>query len=117
MTPLSAWEFGARASELADALGAEDLQALGRLAVAGGILPPGTDLASAAVSFTAATAGASYSPLDRQVIVRAEGTGSAASRKHALLTHECVHAIRTSLRLRPCCSPGPQLDARAAFAT
>ncbi|HEX7177562.1 MAG TPA: hypothetical protein VF240_20050 [Pyrinomonadaceae bacterium] len=94
MTPLSAWEFGTRAAELADALGAEDLQTLGRLAVAGGILPPGTDLAATAVGFTAATAGAFYSPLDRQVIVRAEGTGSAAAKKHALLTHEFVHALQ-----------------------
>ena len=75
-------------------LGAEDLQTLGRLAVAGGILPPGTDLAATAVGFTAAAAGASYSPLDRQVIVRAEGTGSAAAKKHALLTHEFVHALQ-----------------------
>ena len=94
MTPLSSWEFGARTAELADALGAEDLQSLGRLAVAGGILPQGTDLASVAVGFTATTAGASYSPLDRQVIVRAEASGLAAAKKHALLTHEFVHALQ-----------------------
>src|ERR1041385_9394255 len=61
MTELSGWEYGTRTKEIADVLGTEDLKALSRLAVAGGMLPEGTDLASLAVSFTAATAGATRS--------------------------------------------------------
>jgi hypothetical protein len=72
MTELSGWEYGTRTKEIADVLGTDDLKALSRLAVAGGMLPEGTDLASLAVSFTAATAGATYSPLDKQVLLVSE---------------------------------------------
>src|SRR5919202_4598281 len=91
MTELSGWEYGTRTREIADVLGTEDLKALSRLAVAGGMLPEGTDLASLAVSFTAATAGATYSPLDKQVLLVAERGGV---RDQGLLTHEFVHALQ-----------------------
>jgi hypothetical protein len=92
VTELSGWEYGTRTKEIADVLGTEDLKALSRLAVAGGMLPEGTDLASLAVSFTAATAGATYSPLDKQVLVVSEdGRGF---RDEGLLAHEYVHALQ-----------------------
>jgi len=92
MTELSGWEYGTRTKEIADVLGTEDLKALSRLAVAGGMLPEGTDLASLAVSFTAATAGATYSPLDKQVLLVSEdGRGF---RDEGLLAHEFVHALQ-----------------------
>jgi hypothetical protein len=72
-------------------LGTDDLKALGGLAVAGGMLPEGTDLAALAVSFTAATAGATYSPLDKQVLLVSERGGP---RDTGLLTHEFVHALQ-----------------------
>jgi hypothetical protein len=74
MTELSGWEYGTRTKEIADVLATDDLKALSRLAVAGGMLPEGTDLASLAVSFTAATAGATYSPLDKQVLLVSDDT-------------------------------------------
>ena len=74
-------------------LGTDDLKSLSRLAVAGGMLPEGTDLASLAVSFTAATAGATYSPLDKQILLVSEGP-KAAFRDEGLLTHELVHALQ-----------------------
>ncbi|HKR01647.1 MAG TPA: hypothetical protein VJT09_13290, partial [Pyrinomonadaceae bacterium] len=43
MSELSGWEYGTRASEMAQVLGGEELRALGRLAGAGGVLPEGTD--------------------------------------------------------------------------
>ena len=92
MTELSGWEYGTRTKEIADALGTEDLKALSRLAVAGGMLPEGTDLASLAVSFTAATAGATYSPLDKQVLLVAEDPKG--FRDEGLLAHEFVHALQ-----------------------
>jgi hypothetical protein len=55
------------------------------------MLPEGTDLASLAVSFTAATAGATYSPLDKQVLLVSERGGF---RNTGLLTHEFVHALQ-----------------------
>jgi hypothetical protein len=91
MTELSGWEYGTRTKEIADVLGTDDLKGLSRLAVAGGMLPDGTDLASLAVSFTAATAGATYSPLDKQVILVSERGGF---RDTGLLTHEFVHALQ-----------------------
>jgi hypothetical protein len=92
MTELSGWEYGTRTREIADVLGTDDLKALSRLAVAGGMLPEGTDLASLAVSFTAATAGATYSPLDKQVLLVSEdGRGF---RDEGLLAHEFVHALQ-----------------------
>lgn len=91
MTELSGWEYGTRTKEIADVLGTDDLKGLSRLAVAGGMLPEGTDLASLAVSFTAATAGATYSPLDKQVLLVTESGGV---RDSGLLTHEFVHALQ-----------------------
>jgi hypothetical protein len=91
MTELSGWEYGTRTKEIADVLGTDDLKGLSRLAVAGGMLPEGTDLASLAVSFTAATAGATYSPLDKQVLLVSDRGGF---RDTGLLTHEFVHALQ-----------------------
>ncbi|MDT5295937.1 MAG: hypothetical protein QOJ76_2817, partial [Acidobacteriota bacterium] len=91
MTELSGWEYGTRTKEIADVLGTDDLKGLSRLAVAGGMLPEGTDIASLAVSFTAATAGATYSPLDKQVLLVTERGGF---RDTGLLTHEFVHALQ-----------------------
>jgi hypothetical protein len=92
MTELSGWEYGTRTKEIADVLGTDDLKALSRLAAAGGMLPEGTDLASLAVSFTAATAGATYSPLDKQVLLVSEGPKG--FRDEGLLAHEFVHALQ-----------------------
>ncbi|HEX8719197.1 MAG TPA: hypothetical protein VF736_01015 [Pyrinomonadaceae bacterium] len=91
MTELSGWEYGTRTKEIADVLGTDDLKGLSRLAVAGGMLPEGTDLPALAVSFTAATAGATYSPLDKQVLLVPERGGQANT---GLLTHEFVHALQ-----------------------
>jgi hypothetical protein len=91
MTELSGWEYGTRTKEIADVLGTDDLKGLSRLAVAGGMLPEGTDLASLAVSFTAASAGATYSPLDKQVLLVSDRGGP---RDSGLLTHEFVHALQ-----------------------
>ena len=91
MTELSGWEYGTRTKEIADVLGTDDLKGLSRLAVAGGMLPEGTDLASLAVSFTAVTAGATYSPLDKQVLLVTDRGGV---RDSGLLTHEFVHALQ-----------------------
>ena len=91
MSELSGWEYGTRASEMAHVLGGDDLRILGRLAAAGGVLPEGTDLASLAASFTAISAGATYSPLDKQVLLVAERGGQ---RDAGLLTHEFVHALQ-----------------------
>ncbi|HEX5709082.1 MAG TPA: hypothetical protein VFX96_17405 [Pyrinomonadaceae bacterium] len=96
MTELSGWEYGTRTRELADVLGGDDLAALSRLAVAGGILPEGTDLAALASTFTAVAADATYSPLDKQVLLV---SGSAkdvkdSARRHSLFTHEHVHALQ-----------------------
>src|SRR5215212_1678864 len=86
MTELSGWEYGTRTKEIADVLATDDLKALSRLAVAGGMLPEGTDLASLAVSFTAATAGATYSPLDKQILLVTDNGRN--FRDTGLLTHE-----------------------------
>jgi hypothetical protein len=101
MTELSGWEYGTRSKELAEVLGGDDFKALSSLAVAGGILPEGTDLATLAVSFTAASSGATYSPLDRQVLLReAERQQTSAQseaenfKDRSLLTHEFVHALQ-----------------------
>jgi hypothetical protein len=88
MSELSGWEYGTRASEMAHVLGGDDLRALGRLAAAGGVLPEGTDLASLAASFTAISAGATYSPLDKQVLVVEK------FKDQSLLTHEFTHALQ-----------------------
>jgi hypothetical protein len=88
MSELSGWEYGTRASEMAHVLGGDDLRILGRLAAAGGVLPEGTDLASLAASFTAISAGATYSPLDKQVLIVDK------FRDGSLLTHEFTHALQ-----------------------
>ncbi|HEV2799772.1 MAG TPA: hypothetical protein VGW12_04700 [Pyrinomonadaceae bacterium] len=97
MSELSGWEYGTRTKELADELGGDELRALGRLAVAGGMLPEGTDLATLAASFTAASAGATYSPLDKRVLVlggQSADNPSAPARDESLITHEYVHALQ-----------------------
>jgi hypothetical protein len=94
MTPLSSLEYGARTSEVAAEVGGEDLRALSRLAVAGGILPEGTDLAALTANFTALSAGAAYSPPDRQVLLLYGDTKRAVPKGHPLLAHEFVHALQ-----------------------
>ncbi|HEV2914922.1 MAG TPA: hypothetical protein VGX92_16720 [Pyrinomonadaceae bacterium] len=88
MAELSGWEYGTRANEMAQALGGDELRALGRLAAQGGVLPEGTDLVSLGASFLALSASATYSPLDKQVLLvdKANDDG--------LLTHEFVHALQ-----------------------
>ncbi len=88
MAELSGWEYGTRASEMAHVLGGEELRALGHLAAAGGVLPEGTDLTSLAASFAAVSAGAVYSPLDKQVLIVDK------FRNDSLLTHEFTHALQ-----------------------
>ncbi|HEY0379196.1 MAG TPA: hypothetical protein VGC87_19930 [Pyrinomonadaceae bacterium] len=88
MAELSGWEYGTRASEMAHVVGGEELRALGQLAAAGGVLPEGTDLPSLAASFTAVSAGALYSPLDKQVLIVDK------FRDDSLLTHEFTHALQ-----------------------
>src|SRR5436305_9015424 len=94
MTELSGWEYGTRTKEIADVLGTDDLKGLSRLAVAGGMLPEGTDIAALAVSFTAASAGATYSPLDKQVLLVSDDPKGGGFRDQGLLTHEFVHALQ-----------------------
>ncbi|MFL6208358.1 MAG: hypothetical protein ACJ74W_05880 [Pyrinomonadaceae bacterium] len=93
MAELSGWEYGTRTKEMADTLASEELRSLSRLAGAGGLLPEGTDLATLAASFAAASAGATYSPLDKQVLLLADPHG-ASQPNEALLTHEFVHALQ-----------------------
>jgi hypothetical protein len=93
MAELTGWEYGTRTKEMADTLGSEELRRLSRLAGAGGLLPEGTDLATLAASFAAASAGATYSPLDKQVLLLADPHG-ASQPNEALLTHEFVHALQ-----------------------
>ena len=88
MTELSAWEYGKRTGEMAEVLGGDELRALSRLAAAGGVLPEGTDLATLAASFAALSASATYSPLDKQVLLMDKARGD------SLLTHEFVHALQ-----------------------
>jgi hypothetical protein len=88
MAELSGWEYGTRTREMAEILGGDELRALSKLAAAGGVLPEGTDLATLAASFTAASAGATYSPLDKQVLLVGKFKGD------SLLTHEFVHALQ-----------------------
>lgn len=88
MAELSGWEYGTRASEMAQVLGGDDLRALSKLAVAGGMLPEGSDLASLTASFTALSAGATYSPLDKQVLILNKFNDD------SLLTHEFTHALQ-----------------------
>jgi len=94
MIELSGWEYGTRTKELADALAGDELRALSRLAIAGGMLPEGTDLATLAASFTAASAGATYSPLHKRVLLLAAQGADAPARDESLITHEYVHALQ-----------------------
>lgn len=88
MAELSGWEYGTRASEMAEMLGGDELRSLSKLAVAGGMLPEGTDLAMLAAQFTSISAGATYSPLDKQVLLVDK------FKDDSLLTHEFVHALQ-----------------------
>lgn len=88
MTELSGWEYGKRTTEMAEVLGGEEMRALGRLAAAGGVLPEGLDLAALAGSFAAISAAATYSPLDKQVLL----VDKTADR--FLLAHEFTHALQ-----------------------
>lgn len=88
MSELSGWEYGTRASEMAHMLGGDDLRSLGLLAGAGGVLPEGTNLESLAASFAALSAGATYSPLDKQVLIVDK------FKDDSLLTHEFTHALQ-----------------------
>jgi len=88
MAELSGWEYGTRASEMTEVLGGDELRSLSKLAAAGGVLPEGTDLASLAASFTALSAGATYSPLDKQVLIVDK------FKDDSLLTHEFTHALQ-----------------------
>lgn len=94
MTELSGWEYGTRTKEMTDALAGDELRGLSRLAIAGGMLPEGTDLATLAASFTAASAGATYSPLDKRVLILARQGADAPAKDESLLTHEYVHALQ-----------------------
>jgi hypothetical protein len=113
MIELTGWEYGTRAREMTEALGGDELRALSRLAVAGGMLPAGTDLATLAAGFTAASATAIYSPFDKRVLLVASERGKSSS-AHAgaspspsagasssssevdesLLAHEFTHALQ-----------------------
>jgi hypothetical protein len=88
MVELSGWEYGTRAREMAKVLGGDELSALGHLAAAGGVLPERTDLEALAASFTAVSAGATYSPLDKQILLVDKFKGD------SLVTHEFVHALQ-----------------------
>jgi hypothetical protein len=88
MTELSGWEYGTRTREMAEVLGGDELRALGKLASAGGALPEGIDLPQLAASFTAVTAGATYSPLDKQILLVDK------NKDDSLLAHEFVHALQ-----------------------
>jgi hypothetical protein len=94
MTELTGWEYGRRAGEMTDVLGGDELRSLSRLAVAGGLLPEGTDLATLAASFTAASSTAIYSPLDRRVLLLDAGTKQARRADDSLLAHELTHALQ-----------------------
>jgi hypothetical protein len=88
MAELSGWEYGTRTREMAETIGGEELRTLSRLAAAGGVLPEGTDLASLAAGFASVSAGATYSPLDKQVLLVGK------SRSDSLIKHEFVHALQ-----------------------
>lgn len=94
MIELSGWEYGTRAKEMADALAGDELRALSRLAIAGGVLPEGTDLATLAASLAASSAGATYSPLHKRVLILAGQGADAPARDESLITHEYVHALQ-----------------------
>jgi hypothetical protein len=88
MAELSGWDYGTRANEMAQTLGGDELRSLGRLGAAGGIVPEGTDLVSLGASFLAVSASATYSPLDKQILLVDKANDD------SLLTHEFVHALQ-----------------------
>jgi hypothetical protein len=88
MTQLTGWEYGTRTREMAEILGGAELRSLSKLAAAGGILPEGSDLTTLAASFAAASAGAIYSPFDKQVLLVNK------FKESSLLVHEFVHALQ-----------------------
>lgn len=95
MTELTGWEYGTRAREMAEVLGGEEMRAMSRLAAAGGLLPDGTDLATLAASFTAASSTAIYSPFDKRVLLLlAPERGEHARTDEPLLAHELTHALQ-----------------------
>jgi hypothetical protein len=95
MTELTGWEYGTRAGEMTALLGGDELRSLSRLAVAGGLLPEGTDLATLAAGFTAASSAAIYSPLDRRVLLLSDGGPKPGRRAdESLLAHELTHALQ-----------------------
>lgn len=94
MTELTGWEYGTRAGEMTALLGGDELSSLSRLAVAGGLLPEGTDLGTLAASFTAASSAAIYSPLDRRVLLLDGGAKQARRADDSLLAHELTHALQ-----------------------
>jgi hypothetical protein len=115
MIELTGWEYGTRAREMTEMLGGEELRALSRLAVAGGMLPVGTDLATLAAGFTAASATAIYSPFDKRVLLVAQDRAKSSSATstsskssssfssspssseaidESLLAHEFTHALQ-----------------------
>ena len=100
MIELTGWEYGTRARELTEVLGGGELRAMSRLAVAGGMLPEGTDLATLAASFTAAASSAVYSPYDKRVLLLATERGAREEGKERgraeepLLAHELTHALQ-----------------------
>jgi hypothetical protein len=58
------------------------------------MLPEGTDLATLAAGFTAVSAGAAYSPLDKRVLILSGQGADAPARDESLITHEYVHALQ-----------------------
>jgi hypothetical protein len=58
------------------------------------MLPEGTDLATLAASFAASSAGATYSPLHKRVLILAAQGADAPARDESLITHEYVHALQ-----------------------
>jgi hypothetical protein len=58
------------------------------------MLPEGTDLATLAASFAASSAGATYSPLHRRVLILGGQGADAPARDESLITHEYVHALQ-----------------------
>src|SRR5918912_3321555 len=92
LTPLTSDEYAERARAVADALGVGRLAGpLNRLAVAGGMLPEGTDLFDLALGLAASSTAASYSPLDGQVLLRSDDPKDSPARHRALLAHEYTH--------------------------
>lgn len=91
---LTGWEYGTRAREMTAVLGGDELRDLSRLAIAGGLLPAGTDLATLAAGFTASASSAIYSPLDRRVLLLKDGGKQKKLVDESLLAHELTHALQ-----------------------